>query len=241
MTETAQPLVGQLALVTGASKGIGAATAVALAAAGAHVVLTGRDVRALEAVEDRIHEAGGNSTIAPVDLAETEGVARLASAIGGRWDALDILVISAAYLPSLTPVTQIDSKQFGKAVTINVLATQALLANLDPLLKRAKAARVIGLTSSVGAEPRAYWSAYGSTKAAFDNLLDSYAQEVEKISETRVAIVDPGATRTDMRAKAYPGEDPATVKEPEVVAGRIVELVAGGFDTGHRERVAEPR
>lgn len=241
MTDTSQPLAGKLALVTGASKGIGAATAVALAAAGAHVVLTGRDVRALEAVEDRIHDAGGSSTIAPVDLAEPEGVARLASAIAGRWDTLDILVICAAYLPTLTPVTQIDSKQFGTAVTVNVLATQALLANLDPLLKRARGARVIGLTSSVGATPRAYWSAYGSTKAAFDNLLESYAQEVEKISETRVAILDPGATRTDMRAKAYPGEDPETVKKPEVVADRIVELVSTDFATGHRERVEPSR
>ncbi len=241
MTDTSQPLAGKLALVTGASKGIGAATAVALAAAGAHVVLTGRDVRALEAVEDRIHDAGGSSTIAPVDLAEPEGVARLASAIAGRWDTLDILVICAAYLPTLTPVTQIDAKQFGTAVTVNVLATQALLANLDPLLKRAKGARVIGLTSSVGATPRAYWSAYGSTKAAFDNLLESYAQEVEKISETRVAILDPGATRTDMRAKAYPGEDPETVKKPEVVADRIVELVSTDFATGHRERVEPSR
>ena len=241
MTDTSQPLAGKLALVTGASKGIGAATAVALAAAGAHVVLTGRDVRALEAVEDRIHDAGGSSTIAPVDLAEPEGVARLASAIAGRWDTLDILVICAAYLPTLTPVTQIDSKQFGTAVTVNVLATQALLANLDPLLKRARGARVIGLTSSVGATPRAYWSAYGSTKAAFDNLLESYAQEVEKISKTRVAILDPGATRTDMRARAYPGEDPETVKEPEVVADRIVELVSTDFATGHRERVEPSR
>ncbi|MBY6013862.1 SDR family NAD(P)-dependent oxidoreductase [Qipengyuania gaetbuli] len=232
-----KPLEGKLALVTGASKGIGAASAVALAEAGAHVVLTGRDVRALEAVEDRIHETGGQSTIAPVDLAESDGIARLASAIAGRWDKLDILVISAAYLPTLTPVTQIDGKQFSQAMTINVLATQALLANFDPLLKRADAGRVIGLTSSVGETPRAYWSAYGSTKAAFDNLLDSYAQEVEKISGVRVSIVDPGATRTAMRAKAYPGEDPQTVKPPEAVGERLVELLVNDFATRHRERI----
>ena len=203
-----KPLDNRLALVTGASKGIGAATAKALAAAGAHVVLTARDVRALEAVEDAIHEAGGASTIAPVDLAESDGIARLASAIGGRWDKLDALVIAGAYLPALTPVTQIDGKQLSQALTVNFLATQALIANFDPLLKRADAGRVIGLTSSVGAAPRAYWSAYGATKAAFDNLLESYAQEVEKVSKVRVAVIDPGATRTDMRAKAYPGEDP---------------------------------
>lgn len=230
-------LEGRLALVTGASKGIGAATAKALAAEGVHVVLTGRDVRALEAVEDEIHEAGGNSTIAPVDLAEPDGIARLASALSGRWDKLDYLVISAAYLPTLTAVTQIDGKQLSQAVTINVLATQSLLANFDPLLKRADAARVIGLTSSVGAAPRAYWAAYGSTKAAFDNLLESYAAEVEKISKVRVAVIDPGATRTAMRAKAYPGEDPQTVKPPETVANRIVELLVNDFTGFHRERV----
>ena len=232
-----KPLDGKLALVTGASKGIGAATAIALAEAGAHVVLTGRDVRALEQVEDQIHAVGGASTIAPVDLAESDGIARLATAISGRWDKLDILVISAAYLPALTPVTQIDGKQLSQAVTVNVLATQALLANFDPLLKRADSARVIGLTSSVGDTPRAYWSAYGSTKAAFDNLLDSYAQEVEKISGVRVAIIDPGATRTSMRAKAYPGEDPQTVKPPQAVGSRLVELLVNDFETRHRERI----
>ena len=232
-----KPLADRLALVTGASKGIGAATAEALAAAGAHVVLTARDVKALEAVEDRIHAAGGTSTIAPLDLTEADSVARLAGAVSGRWEKLDYLVLSAAYLPQLTPVTQIDPKQFSQAVTTNLLASQAMLAGFDPMLKRADAARVIGLTSSVGAGPRAYWSAYGATKAAFDNLLQSYAQEVEKTSEIRVAILDPGATRTAMRAKAYPGEDPETVKPPEAVASRILELIQQDFTTGHRERV----
>ena len=236
----AQPLAGQVALVTGSSRGIGAETAKALAAAGAHVILTGRDVKALEAVEDAIHDAGGQSTIAPLDLTEGDSIARLATAIAGRWDKLDILVISAAYLPSLTPVTQIDQKQFSQAITVNLLATQALLAAFDPLLKRADKGRVIGLTSSVGSDPRAFWAAYGSTKAAFESLLDSYAQEVEKIAGVRVAIVDPGATRTAMRAKAYPGEDPATVKPPETVAAQITQLLVADFATRHRERVVNP-
>ena len=233
-----KPLEGRLALVTGASKGIGAATAKALAGAGAHVVLTGRDVRALEKVEDEIHELGGTATIAPLDLTETDAIARLVSAISARWNQLDYLVICAAYLPTLTPVTQIDAKQFSQAITINVLATQALLAGFDPMLKRSDVARVIGFTSSVGEQPRAYWSAYGSSKAAFDNILNSYGQEVEKLSNIRVAIVDPGATRTEMRAKAYPGEDPSTVKSPDVVAERILALLGEDFTTGHRERVA---
>ncbi|ANU07837.1 SDR family NAD(P)-dependent oxidoreductase [Paraurantiacibacter namhicola] len=234
-----RPLEGQVALVTGASRGIGAATAIALASAGAHVVLTARTVKDLEGVEDKIHEAGGTATIAPLDLAESDSIARLANAVAERWDRLDIMVINAAFLPALTPVTQIEAKGFNTALTLNVLATQALLANFDPLLKRAPAARVIGLTSSVGAEPRAYWSAYGATKAAFDNLLESYAQEVEKISEVKLAIVDPGATRTVMRARAYPGEDPSTVKPPEDVADRILALVSEGFETSHRERVVK--
>lgn len=234
-----KPFAGRLALVTGSSKGIGAATAKALAGSGAHVILTGRDVKALEAIEDAIHADGGSSTIAPLDLGEQDGIPRLAAGVRQRWDALDYLVISAAYLPSLTPVVHIDPKQFGNAVTTNVLATQALLAAFDPLLKRAEGARVIGLTSSVGSQARPFWSAYASTKAAFEMLLDCYAQEVEKLSPVRVAIVDPGATRTAMRAKAYPGEDPATVKSPEVVAERIVELLREDFPTAHRERVAE--
>ncbi len=232
-----KPLEGRIALVTGASRGIGATTAKALAEAGAHVVLTARKAKDLEVVEEAIHEAGGTATIAPLDLTESDSIARLATAVTERWDKLDVLVINAAMLPSLTPVTQIEPKQFNQALTLNVLATQGLLAAFDPLLKRSEAGRVVGLTSSVGVEPRAYWGAYGASKAAFDNLLASYAQEVERISETRVAIVDPGATRTQMRARAYPGEDPMTVKPPEVVAERIVALVIGDFPTRHQERV----
>lgn len=240
MAET-KPLEGRIALVTGSSRGIGAATAVELAKAGAHVLITGRKVKDLEAVEDAIHEAGGTATIAPMDLTESDSIARLAGAVAERWDRLDILVISAAMLPSLTPVSQIEQKQFNQALTLNVLATQALLANFDPLLRRSDAARVIGLTSSVGAEPRAYWGAYGASKAAFDVLLDCYGKEVEKISEIRVAIVDPGATRTQMRARAYPGEDPQTVKSPEVVGERITAMAIEGFDNLHRERVETQR
>ena len=218
------PLEGRVALVTGASRGLGAATAQALAAAGAHVVLTARSVRDLEAVEEAIHQAGGTATIAPMDLTESDSIARLAAAIAERWQRLDILIINAAMLPPLTPVAQIEPKSFNQTLTLNVLATQALIAAFDPLLKRSEAGRVIGMTSSVGAEPRAYWGAYGASKAAFDTLLSCYRQEIERISNVRVAIVDPGATRTQMRARAYPGEDPATVKPPEVVAERIAGL-----------------
>jgi len=231
-----RPLEGRVALVTGSSQGIGAACAIALASAGAHVVLTGRDVKALERVEDAIHAQGGQSTIAPLDLIESDSIARLAAAITGRWDKLDILVISAAYLPTLTPTTQIEPQQFNQAITTNILATQALLAAFDPLLKRSGQGRVIGMTSSVGSKPRAYWGAYGATKAAFESLLDAYGQEIEKIGGVRVAIMDPGATRTKMRAKAYPGEDPLSVKPAEIVGERLVEMLTKDFPTGHRER-----
>jgi NAD(P)-dependent dehydrogenase (short-subunit alcohol dehydrogenase family) len=228
---------GQLALVTGASRGIGAATAVALAEAGAHVVLTARDAKRLETVEQQIFEAGGNATIAPIDLAEADGIARLAAAIGGRWSKLDVMVLSAALMPQLTSVTDIDQASFSRALTTNVLATQALLARFHPLLKASDNARVVGLTSSVGSAPRAYWGAYAASKAAFETLLDCYALETAKIARIRVAIVDPGATRTEMRAKAYPGEDPASVKPPEAVAARLIALLGEQFGSPHRERV----
>ena len=235
-----KPLAGKVALVTGSSRGIGAAIATVLASRGAHVVITGRKVKNLEAVEDAIHEAGGTATIAPMDLTDGDSIGRLAQAIAERWDRLDFLVINAAQLPTLTPVTQIDPKQFNDALTLNVLATQALLAAFDPLLKRAEAGRIIGLTSSVGTDPKPFWGAYSSSKAAFDNLLISHAKEVERISEIRLAVIDPGATRTAMRERAYPGEDPQSVKPPEVVGERIADLLQQDFPNLHRERVEIP-
>lgn len=240
MSET-RPFEGQVALVTGASRGIGAATAKALGAAGAHVVLTARDARTLEDVEEAIFQAGGSATIAPVDLIEPDGIARLATAISERWGKLDILVINAAILPELTSVADIDQTAFNKALTTNVLATQALIANFDPLLRKSKDARVVGMTSSQSTKPRAFWGAYAATKAAFEVLLDCYAQETGKITNIRVAIVNPGATRTAMRARAYPGEDPASVKPPELVADRLVALLGEQFPTGRRETVNQPR
>jgi len=233
----AKPLTGRIALVTGASRGIGAATAQALAASGAHVVLTARTAQDLEAVEEVIHQGGGSATIAPMDLTESDSIARLATAVAERWNRLDILVINAAMLPPLTPVTQIEPKSFNKALTLNVLATQALLAAFDPLLRRSEVGgQVIGVTSSVGAEPRAYWGAYGASKAAFDNLVSSYAQEVEKLSGTQVTLLDPGATRTQMRARAYPGEDPDTIKPPTAVADRSVGILLNSDGTAARIR-----
>jgi NAD(P)-dependent dehydrogenase (short-subunit alcohol dehydrogenase family) len=232
MTDTF--LEGRVALVTGASRGIGAATAEALAAAGAHVILTARTADALEQVEERIHAARGSATIAPLDLTESDSIARLATAISGRWDALDMLVLNAATLGSLSPVAAIDGKEFNRVLTLNVLANQAMIAGFDPMLRRSAAGRVLAVTSSVGAHPRAYWGAYGASKAAFDTLVLSYAEEVRNVSPVKVAIVDPGATATTMRARAFPGEDPATLKPPAAVADAIADLLRRDFETGER-------
>jgi NAD(P)-dependent dehydrogenase (short-subunit alcohol dehydrogenase family) len=234
MTDS-KPLAGKLALVTGASRGIGAATAEALAAAGAHVVLVARTADALEEIEGRIHDAGGNATIAPLDLIGPGTIAKLAAAIGERWQALDILVLNAGMLGSLTPVEHIDTKEYAKVLATNLLAPQALIAAFDPMLRKAERADVIAVTSSVGREPRAFWGAYGSSKAAFETLVLAYADECEHLGRVRVHIVDPGATRTRMRQLAFPGEEPESVKPPEVVAERILGLL--NEDKGARIRV----
>lgn len=231
------PLEGKLALVTGASRGIGAATAIALAAKGAHVVVTARTAKGLETVEQAIFYAGGAATIAPLDLTETDSIAKLATAIGERWRALDVMVLNAGTLGSLAAVPAIDPRELAQVLTLNVSAQAALIAAFDPMLRRSALGRVIGVTSSVGRNPRAYWGAYGASKAAFETLLLAYGDEMAEISKVRTAIVDPGATRTAMRARAYPGEDPASVKPPETVAARIAALAVEGFAAGHRERV----
>jgi NAD(P)-dependent dehydrogenase (short-subunit alcohol dehydrogenase family) len=236
-TLTDKPLQDQLALVTGASRGIGGATAIALGAAGAHVILTARSAGALEEVEEAIHQAGGSATIAPLDLTESDSIGRLAAAAAERWSGLDLLVLNAATLGSLAPVPAIDAKELAAVLTLNVSAQAALIAAFDPLLRGASAGKVIGITSSVGRKPRAYWGAYGASKAAFETLLLAYGDELAEISRVRTAILDPGATRTRMRARAFPGEDPQSVKPPEAVAARIVALATDGFEPGHFERV----
>ncbi|PZU07946.1 SDR family NAD(P)-dependent oxidoreductase [Sphingomonas sp.] len=233
-----KPLQDQIALVTGASRGIGAATAKALAAAGAHVLLVARTTGGLEETEEAIHAAGGTSTIAPLDLTDGTSIGRLADAVAGRWEKLDLLVINAAMLGTVSPVPAIDPKEYARLLTLNVGAPQALIAAFDPLLRRSARARIVAVTSSVGAEPRPFWGAYGSSKAALENLVTAYGEEMRSLGDLRVAIVDPGATATAMRAKAFPGEDAATLKSPDVVGQAITDLVTGDFESGHRMRVA---
>jgi NAD(P)-dependent dehydrogenase (short-subunit alcohol dehydrogenase family) len=230
-------LSGKLALVTGASRGIGAATAEALAAAGAHVILVARTASALEGIEEKIHSAGGTATIAPLDLIDGEGIGKLAGAVAERWQKLDILVLNAAMLGSLMPVQDIDPKEYSRILSTNLLANQALIAAFDRLLKNADQADVVALTSSVGADPRAFWGAYGSSKAALEGLLKAYADETEYLGRIKIHIVDPGATRTRMRANAFPGEEPEKVKPPETVAAAILERLLADSPTVERIRV----
>ena len=236
MTDT-KPFDGKLALVTGASRGIGAAVAEQLAAAGAHVILTARTAQALEQVEERIHGAGGNATIAPMDLSDSENIAKLAHAVAERWGSLDILILNAAMLGSLSPVEHLDPKEMERVFKLNVFANQAVISAFDPLLRRADKAEVVGITSSVGEEPRAFWGGYGASKAAFDTMLGAYADETAHAGKLRVQIVDPGATRTRMRQLAFPGEEPESLKGPEVAAAAIIERLQGDAETGSRSRV----
>ena len=236
MTDT-KPFDGKLALVTGASRGIGAATAEALAAAGAHVILTARTANSLEQVEERIHATGGTATIAPMDLTDSENIKKLAQAVAERWGSLDVLILNAAMLGSLSPVEHLDPKELERVFKLNVFAPQAMIAAFDPLLRRADKADVIGITSSVGDEPRAFWGGYGASKAAFDAMLGAYADETAHAGKLRVQIVDPGATRTRMRQLAFPGEEPDSVKLPEVAAAAILERLQGDAETGSRSRI----
>jgi NAD(P)-dependent dehydrogenase (short-subunit alcohol dehydrogenase family) len=232
-----KPFAGKLALVTGASRGIGAATAEALAKAGAHVILVARTAKSLEEVEDRIHQAGGTATIAPLDLTEGESIGKLATAAAERWEALEVLVLNAAMLGSLTPVEHIDPKEYARILTLNVSANQALIAAFDAMLKKAARADVVAITSSVGHETRAFWGAYGSSKAALENLVLTYGDETAHSGKIRVHVVDPGATRTRMRALAFPGEEPESVKPPEAVAQFLLQRLESVAPSGERVRV----
>ena len=230
-------LKDQIALVTGASRGIGAATARSLAARGAHVLIVGRTTGGLEETEEAIHRAGGTATIAPLDLTDGDSIGRLAAAVGERWGKLDILVLNAAMLGELAPVPSIDAKEFSRLLTLNVGANQALIAAFDPWLRQSAHPRVVAVTSSVGQQPRAYWGAYGASKAALENFVLAYGDEMEGLGDLRVAIVDPGATATVMRRDAFPGEDETKLKQPSVVGEAIADLVTAGFATGARIRV----
>jgi NAD(P)-dependent dehydrogenase (short-subunit alcohol dehydrogenase family) len=216
----------KLALVTGASRGIGAATAEMLAREGWHVIITARTEAGLQEVDDRIHKAGGTATIAPFDLTDSDAIDRLGNAIGARWGRLDALILNAAQLGTLAPVPHLSLKEWDTLVAVNLTANMRLIRALDPWLRQSAAGHVVAVTSSVGSKPRAYWGGYAATKAALENLVMTYGEEVKNISPIRTHIIDPGATRTIMRARAYPGENPEQVKPPEDAARLILDVLA---------------
>lgn len=232
--ENGKPLQNRLALVTGASRGIGAETAIALAKAGAHVILTARTEGGLTDVEEQIHQAGGTASIAPLDLLNPDQIDGLAQHVAERWGKLDILVLNAGQLGTLSPLPHTPLKDWERVLAVNVTAPFRFLRAFDGLLRQSDKGRVIGLSSSVATSPRAYWGPYAASKAALETLLDSYAEEVANISPVRVAVINPGATRTNMRKAAYPGEDPQTLKTADVVAEALVNLLVQDFDTRQR-------
>jgi NAD(P)-dependent dehydrogenase (short-subunit alcohol dehydrogenase family) len=214
-----------LALVTGASRGIGAATAQSLAAAGWHVILTARSEPGLKDIDDAIHAAGGTATIAPFDLTDFDAIDRLANAVGARWGRLDALILNAAQLGTLAPVPHLDLKEWDKLLAVNLTANWRMIRAFDPWLRQSPRGEVVAVTSSVGTKPRAYWGTYAATKAALENLIATYGEEVSRVTPIRTHIIDPGATRTTMRARAYPGEDPQAVKPPAEAAAMIMAVL----------------
>lgn len=227
-----KPLADRIALVTGASRGIGYATALALARNGAHVVAVARTVGGLEELDDAIRGAGGTATLVPVDLKDSDGIARLGAALNERYGRLDILVGNAGILGPLSPLAHVEPKAWDEVIAVNVTANWHLIRSMDPLLRQSAAGRVVFVTSGVGGNPRAYWGPYAISKAALDALARTYAAET-MTTNVRVNLFSPGPTRTGMRATAMPGEDPASLKTADVVAEKIVELCSPDFrETG---------
>lgn len=218
-------LENRLALITGASRGIGRAVALAMAAEGAHVILVARTVGALEEVDDEIQKIGGKATLVPLDLKDLDAIDRLGGMIYERWGKLDILVGNAGLLGVLTPVGHIEPKEWEQVLTINVTANYRLIRSLDPLLRRSDAGRAIFVTSGAADKCRPFWGIYSATKAALNALVKTWAHENEKTA-MRINLVSPGPVATAMRAKAMPGEDPSTLPRPAELAPLFLELAS---------------
>ena len=223
------PLNDRIALVVGASRGIGYQAALALAVAGAHVVATARTQGALEELDDEIFAATGrHATLVPFDLIDGGGIDRLGGAIFERFGRLDIWVNAAATLGAggLTPVSHIDPRGFAKIEKTNFTATYRLIRSLEPLLRVSDAGRVIHLTTSLARDPKAFWGLYAATKAGAEAMMLAWADEIEN-TPIRVSVLDPGRMRTRMRAQAFPGEDPETLTHPSEIGPLVVELARG--------------
>ena len=232
MTIMDKPLANRIALVTGASRGIGAATALALAKAGAHVVAIARTTGALEELDDEIRAAGSSATLVPLDVTDTGGIARLAAALDKRYGRLDVLIGNAAIVGDTSPLGHVEPKIWDQVMAINVNANWHLIRFLDPLLQKSDAGRAVFITSGAASNARAYRGPYSVSKAALDVLARTYAAECAA-TKVRVNLFNPGPTRTRMRATVMPGEDPATLPKPAQVAESIVPLCFPDFtETG---------
>jgi NAD(P)-dependent dehydrogenase (short-subunit alcohol dehydrogenase family) len=224
-----QPLAGSIALVTGASRGIGYATALVLARAGAHIIAIGRTQGALEELDDAVRAAGSTATLVPLDMRDTPGIYRLAEALNERYKKLDVLIGNAAIVGPRSPLDHVEPQAWDEVMAVNVTANWHLIRAMDPLLKRAAAGRVVLLTSGAATSGRAYAGPYGISKAALNAIGRIYAAETVT-TPVRVTLFNPGPTRTRMRAAVMPGEDPMTLPTPDAVAETILPLCLPGFN-----------
>jgi NAD(P)-dependent dehydrogenase (short-subunit alcohol dehydrogenase family) len=221
-------LQGRVAVVTGASRGLGASIAVALAKEGAHIIATARTQGGLTELDDEIKAAGGSATLVPVDIRDFDAIDRLGAAIFERWKKLDILVGNAGVLGKLTPMAHVEPKMWDEVMAVNVTANYRLIRSLDPLLRASDAGRAVFVTSGLAHKCWAYWGPYSISKAALEAMVKTYAAEIAT-TPVRANCFSPGATRTKMRATAMPGEDPETLPHPDDVASQIVALCEPGF------------
>jgi NAD(P)-dependent dehydrogenase (short-subunit alcohol dehydrogenase family) len=226
------PLAGRIALITGASRGLGFATALVLARAGAHVVTVARTVGGLEELDDAVRAAGSTATLTPLDMRDYGGLYNLGAALNERYGRLDVLIGNAAIGGVPSPLDHIEPKAWDEAMAVNLTANWHLIRAMGPLLKRSDAGRAVFVTSGVATSARAYWAPYSVSKAALDAMARTYAEETSTTA-VRVNLFNPGPTRTRMRALAMPGEDPMTLPTPEQVAEKILDLCLPTFsETG---------
>jgi NAD(P)-dependent dehydrogenase (short-subunit alcohol dehydrogenase family) len=216
-------LEGKIALITGASRGIGRAVALRYAQEGAHVILVARTVGALEEIDDEIKAIGGATTLVPMNLREFDKIDQMGQALYDRFGKIDILVGNAAVLGDMTPMAHLKVKMWNEVMDVNVTANWRLIRSIEPLLRQSDAGRAIFLSSGTTKGPRAFWAAYAVSKAALENMVQTWAMELGK-TNIKANLLDPGATHTRLRAQAYPGENPDTLKEPEVLTDLFVEL-----------------
>ncbi|HWA70481.1 MAG TPA: SDR family NAD(P)-dependent oxidoreductase [Rhizomicrobium sp.] len=223
-----KPMEGRIALVTGASRGIGRASAIALAGAGAHVILVARTVGGLEETDDEIRKNGGSATLVPVNLRDFDAIDRLGASIHERWGRLDAFLGNAGVLGQLTPLTHMEPKTFTEVMDVNVIANWRLIRSLDPLLRVSDAGRVLFVTSGAARKHIAYWGAYALSKSALEIMALTYAVECEP-TNIKVNLINPGPMRTLMRRKAMPGEDPESLVKPEEMAFKVVEMLSPSY------------